>query len=493
MVALTLELIRSKAEHHDGLLSELEELSLHQLQIEKIESVSAVCPRLKILYLQNNLISKIDGLRRLSELRYLNLALNNITSISGLEQCHALSKLDLTVNFVSLSALRPSLMNLRDNERLSELFVHRIGTLVSKSLTRTANRRFLQGNPCTEWQYYRQMVVHLLPNLESLDGQKVTITERLWSDQHWSVIEEDYVKCSDEEKPLNFTPEQRYEMVRSDAENRSTKTSSGVLIRDPLQRAQLRMNRWIRDTIALPRQRNMAKISWRLDDEDSEVIRVVALIPKHIMSTRVFCQVEPKWMQLLIDAKQRSPDEREAHQHRREKRQKNVTIDDSKRDSDSDTDSDDEYEGGNLFVCHFPCDVISSRAQAARSQTTGEMTITIPRVQVVQSRQANSRAATEQPLIKIYTSATANRAESDRVADWNNALENRVPCRPGEQVSFSQVGVRVHEADIQVEELQSQRQEEQQRRWQQKLQQSESVGESSDEDDMPPPLETVQM
>jgi hypothetical protein len=42
-----------------GILADLEELSLHQLYIEKIEILSNLCNKLRILYLQNNLIPKI--------------------------------------------------------------------------------------------------------------------------------------------------------------------------------------------------------------------------------------------------------------------------------------------------------------------------------------------------------------------------------------------------------------------------------------------------
>ena len=83
MVRITEELLRKKAEHHDGLLPNLEEISLHQLEIEKIEGLSG-CRKLRILYLQNNVIARIEGLQHAKELRYLNLALNNVTNIEGL-------------------------------------------------------------------------------------------------------------------------------------------------------------------------------------------------------------------------------------------------------------------------------------------------------------------------------------------------------------------------------------------------------------------------
>jgi len=81
---ITEELIKKKTEHHDGLLADLEEITLHQLEIERIEVIGGMCRKLQILYLQNNIIERIEGLAHLKDLRYLNLALNNITRVEGL-------------------------------------------------------------------------------------------------------------------------------------------------------------------------------------------------------------------------------------------------------------------------------------------------------------------------------------------------------------------------------------------------------------------------
>jgi hypothetical protein len=43
----------------------LEEVAFHQQNIEKIELLGKLCPHLKIVYLQNNLISKIQNLHKL--------------------------------------------------------------------------------------------------------------------------------------------------------------------------------------------------------------------------------------------------------------------------------------------------------------------------------------------------------------------------------------------------------------------------------------------
>lgn len=101
-------MIRKRAEHNDSQICSLEEVSLHQQNIEKIEHIERWCRNLKILYLQNNLIPRIgepppplppgpapppqpcvlllaENLSHLKKLQYLNLALNNIEVIENLE------------------------------------------------------------------------------------------------------------------------------------------------------------------------------------------------------------------------------------------------------------------------------------------------------------------------------------------------------------------------------------------------------------------------
>lgn len=52
---------------------------------EELESINDTlgcnCRRLKILYLQNNIIGKMQNLHHMKELEYLNLALNNISKV----------------------------------------------------------------------------------------------------------------------------------------------------------------------------------------------------------------------------------------------------------------------------------------------------------------------------------------------------------------------------------------------------------------------------
>lgn len=56
---VTEDLVRRRAEHNECEIFSLEEVSLHQQDIERIEHLDRWCRDLKILYLQNNLIPRI--------------------------------------------------------------------------------------------------------------------------------------------------------------------------------------------------------------------------------------------------------------------------------------------------------------------------------------------------------------------------------------------------------------------------------------------------
>ena len=204
-VRLTEELVRRKAEHNDGMLSTLEEIALHQLDIEKIETLNN-CRCLKIIYLQSNLISKIEGLYKLKHLDYLNLALNNIERIEGLERCEGLYKLDLTCNFIDLDELH-SVASLKENLGLRDLY--------------------LTGNPCmSHWESgYRDYVIATLPQIEKLDGTEVTRTERIKAMQRLPELEREL-------KLLAPIAAERKAEQRARQRERARQIASGELVVD---------------------------------------------------------------------------------------------------------------------------------------------------------------------------------------------------------------------------------------------------------------------
>lgn len=140
---------------------------MHQQEIERLEHIDKWCRDLKILYLQNNLIAKIENVSKLKKLEYLNLALNNIERIENLEGCEWLTKLDLTVNFIGeLSSIK----TLTHNIHLRELF--------------------LVGNPCADFDGYREFVVVTLQQLKWLDGKEIERSERIQALQNYAAVEQ---------------------------------------------------------------------------------------------------------------------------------------------------------------------------------------------------------------------------------------------------------------------------------------------------------------
>mmetsp|Transcript_30489 Transcript_30489/g.72531 ORF Transcript_30489/g.72531 Transcript_30489/m.72531 type:complete len:464 (-) Transcript_30489:70-1461(-) len=171
---ITLDLLRKRSEHNEGLVSSLEELALHQEDLQCIGPIlGRTCGKtLRILLLQNNVIERMDPshLKLFRSLEYVNLALNNISKIQmprgGLEW---LRKLDLTLNFIGLDSLEESIDNLAPCRSLEELF--------------------LLGNPCmgiegkgdkkAGWTGCRAYIIARLPTLKSLDGTEIKRSERL--------------------------------------------------------------------------------------------------------------------------------------------------------------------------------------------------------------------------------------------------------------------------------------------------------------------------
>lgn len=119
----------------------MEELSLHQEDVEKIEHLNNWCKNLEILYLQANLISKIENLNKLKQLRYLNLAVNNIEVIENLERCESLEKLDLTLNFVGNLE---SVASLKNNVHLRDLYLTGMDFFLGETTPSSKFVRFLR-------------------------------------------------------------------------------------------------------------------------------------------------------------------------------------------------------------------------------------------------------------------------------------------------------------------------------------------------------------
>lgn len=141
-----------------------------------MENLDVYCRHLRILYLQNNIIERLEGVSKLKELEYINLAVNNVGLIENIKGCESLQKLDMTLNFVEIEDLEESIDNLCELNDFRELY--------------------LLGNPCTDWPSWKDYVVARLVNLGRLDGDEVTKTWRLKAQQNLKKLESELTIAS---------------------------------------------------------------------------------------------------------------------------------------------------------------------------------------------------------------------------------------------------------------------------------------------------------
>uniref|UniRef100_UPI003AAA7542 dynein axonemal assembly factor 11 n=1 Tax=Centroberyx gerrardi TaxID=166262 RepID=UPI003AAA7542 len=347
MVYITEDMVRRRAEHNDCEIFSLEEVSLHQQDIERIEHVERWCRELRILYLQNNLIPRIENVGRLKKLEYLNLALNNIEVIENLEGCESLQKLDLTVNFVGrLSGVE----TLRHNVHLRELF--------------------LVGNPCSQFQGYRQYVVASLPQLKWLDGTEISRSERIRAGQGLEEVrrriqqqereylrrraeereeaqrkeeeeeeeeeEETEKKTSPEEEkefwetPCSFTPESRLEAHRHLEDQRRAKEKE----REKKPKAP----RTLITADGRVMNVNEPKLEFCLtEDEDSNTVVLDLAVYRHMDSSLLDVDVQPTYARVNVK--------------------------------------------GKIFQLVLPAEVKPDSSTAQRSQTTGHLVLSMPKAE----------------------------------------------------------------------------------------------------------------
>ena len=311
---ITDELLVSRAEHNDGNLTKLEEISLHQQHLEKLEYINKVCANLKVLYLQDNCIGKIENLGRLKKLQYLNLAMNNIEKIENLECCESLEKLDLTLNFVgALSDVK----ELKKNIFLKELI--------------------MMGNPCCKYDGYREYVIGHITQLQVLDGEEISKSERIKAVQKLSdleplirnqeseyrlkreqekhevqkEIETKRVEYEDEnlsaeEQRRNFyqstskhTPEFRLEASRKTAEYEEADERSRGPFRVENEYDKKAKSRRLFDDHGKPLNVNQANVDFHYDDSDDLFLKVELFLYK-VITTCTIIETEHKIILFLL-------------------------------------------------------------------------------------------------------------------------------------------------------------------------------------------------
>ncbi|XP_046961560.1 protein tilB [Vanessa cardui] len=361
MVKITVEMVRNKAEHHDRLLAPLEEIALHQENIEKIEFIQDWCPKLKILLMQSNLIAKIENLNKLKHLAYLNLALNNIEVIENLERCESLEKLDLTLNF--------------------------IGDIVSvESLTGNYNlvNLYLTGNPCTDYDNYRDFVIGTLPQLSTLDGKDIERSDRIKALQNLPVIRSDILfeqniykqqrKAQKKRLESDIQDKWENEYKHMDPEERNkqfwaSKTEHAPEVRYEIERMrQLKQKSYEPETQkdekretrlftsdGRPFNINQPKIDFKFSDEDPNAYVLDLAVYKHLDTNLLDIDIQTNYIRVSIK--------------------------------------------GKIFQLHLPEEVDITNSTAQRSQITGHLVIKMPKANFILKKPLTTKKCITQPSI----------------------------------------------------------------------------------------------
>ncbi|KAK7100090.1 dynein axonemal assembly factor 11-like [Littorina saxatilis] len=393
MVRITEDLVRKRAEHNELEISTLEEISLHQQDIERIEHLDRWCRELKILYLQSNLIPRIENVSRLKKLEYLNLALNNVERVENLEGCESLKKLDLTVNFVGELT---SIESLRGNYHLEEIF--------------------LTGNPCTEYEEYREFVIATLPKLKTLDGVDIEKSERIQAVQNLGINrpriiqqQEEYKKKRAKQKAEAEKKEREEAEKNAQEEEKENQEKQGPdgrwytdINESDKQKAKEKEHQkkvdefWQEKTSFTPESRmevhkklkemkekdekkddkeekkeramfapdgrpfniNEDKLDFTLlDDENNNIVLDLAVF-RHMDTSLMDCDVQPTYVRVVLK--------------------------------------------GKLFQLCLPEEINADKASAKRSQTTGHLVVTMPKVkQVLRPKQPEPETKTKKETKKV--------------------------------------------------------------------------------------------
>ncbi|KAL0894913.1 hypothetical protein ABMA27_013418 [Loxostege sticticalis] len=393
MVQITVEMVRKKAEHHECLLGPLEEIALHQENIEKIEFLQDWCPKLKILLMQSNLIAKIENLNKLKHLTYLNLALNNIEIIENLERCESLQKLDLTLNFIGEIV---SVENLTDDYNLEILY--------------------LTGNPCTDYDNYRDFVIGTLPQLNYLDGREIERSDRIKALQNLKIIRSDILFEQENyrhqrrkqkarlERDIQYKWENEYKDMDPEERNKkfwAEKCEHAPEVRHEIEHMrQLKLKSYETEEkkeekrvykLFAPDGRpfniNQAKLDFKFYDSEPDVYVLDIAVYKHLDTSLLDIDVEPKYVRVTIK--------------------------------------------GKIFQLHLPEEVDTSNSKAERSQITGHLVVTMPIAHAVirkptkpkQEPKKQAQLDTEHKISDCYESLGQTKREYLEIGPPDNVLD----------------------------------------------------------------------
>lgn len=297
MGRITEELLRKRSEHNEGVLSTMEEVSLHQMDIERIENLEYYCRHLKILYLQNNIIEKLENLDKLKELEYLNLAVNSVQVIENLEKCESLNKLDLTMNFVDIENLKQSA------ETLSK--VHSIREV------------YLTGNGCEDFKYFKEYIIAKVPQLTLLDGNEIFKSQRIKATQMLPMIEEELEQASEEHmifkendpnknNPNKYSVEYRRKLYKElEAEKLKREEEKNAKPPNAWDFEEKKEPPSVYNAKGEIRQCNQGKYEFKMDEDiyKTAMMTFELKLPKHLDTNKVKVDLNPQYIRIDTNGK----------------------------------------------------------------------------------------------------------------------------------------------------------------------------------------------
>jgi len=400
---ITLDLIRKRSEHNECLVSTLEEIALHQEELESIGPIlGKICGKtLRILLLQNNVIDRMNpsDLRPFRSLEYLNVALNNIAVVEGIAHLEFLKKVDLTLNFIGFMKLEESVDCMRELRSLKELFM--VGNPCA--FEKLSSERQYDDNAvntsrddndddenCSNayssnndtitmiapqnkngWNGFRKYIIAKLPLLESLDGRPILRSERIMATQHLPQLELQLRQLVDVER-LNVET-QRRQKQEYPTNNNNDGSSDDNYVTQHCPEDRVRISNEMAEQKLEKKQREMANQPKRRGVEEFELEQEEAIerARQREEKGQILQCNEGKWKYVL------SEENKPGHIQLDISIQKHLSS--SLIDVDVHPTLISVVIKSKVLRLLLPAEVISEQSVAQRSITTGHLLITVPK------------------------------------------------------------------------------------------------------------------
>lgn len=227
----------------------------------------------------------------------------------------------MTLNFIPLSNLEESCENLRSVRNISQLY--------------------LTGNPCTDWELYRKVVIAMVPQLKQLDSKEITHSERLEALQELpELLEQLKIAIRDNlfQRTTTYTKEARVEMAKENERIQEEKTRE--------KKTDEEKEYGIKKTLPPPvyndkgevRQCNQGGYEYSFfekNEKNRQFIILEVAVPKYLDTSKMDVDLNPTYVRINIK--------------------------------------------GKFLQLTFPCEIVVDESQAKRSQLTGSLQLIMPK------------------------------------------------------------------------------------------------------------------